>query len=486
MGALRQELRDFGAFYREYAQTSVHAVTTALLTAFGLLSFVHRAFVALAVTAYVLPPLFLYLTRDEPVGSERISGEESAGNGRDGEAAGSEPDRIGSAAGTGGRRGADRGIPTGGGSRSNDASAAPKGSRGPAGDRVRETDANTNADADSDSGIDADTGADSDSDADADSDTDGDADSDGNATGARTAVAAPEWSAADVPTDGALHAVAGRRADEGPHAVGDGGVVLARGDGDWTAVIEDGPGGDGSTLRGVDATGDGGAVWYAGDGGALGRYDLERGGHADHSAPGDRTSTWEDVAVTGPAGEESLLLVNGSGVALQGWYEGGSVRWSEAAKPGSGSSMSAATFDGAGRGFVCDTNGGVYAAGESGDYERVGDADGAAYTALAAADGSLDVAAADGSIHRFDRDDEVWTRREVHDGPLRDIDRAGAAGLTCGDGGALYALDADGDGWSAERSTASATLRGVVTGERVDLAVGDGGTVLERESASEE
>jgi hypothetical protein len=64
----------FFAFYREYAHTAVHTVTATALTAFGLLTFVHQAFVVLAIAVYVLPPIYLYLTRNgeppEAVGNE--------------------------------------------------------------------------------------------------------------------------------------------------------------------------------------------------------------------------------------------------------------------------------------------------------------------------------------------------------------------------------------------------------------------------------
>lgn len=51
----------FVAFFRWYTSTWVHAVATAALTGLGLLTFVHRYFAAIAVAAYVLPPIALYL-----------------------------------------------------------------------------------------------------------------------------------------------------------------------------------------------------------------------------------------------------------------------------------------------------------------------------------------------------------------------------------------------------------------------------------------
>lgn len=47
-------------YYREYTHTAVHAASAAALTAFGLLIFVNRLFVVLAIAAYICPPVILY------------------------------------------------------------------------------------------------------------------------------------------------------------------------------------------------------------------------------------------------------------------------------------------------------------------------------------------------------------------------------------------------------------------------------------------
>lgn len=74
MSTAEETENGFFTFYREYAHTAVHTVTATALTAFGLLTFVHQGFVVLAIAVYVLPPIYLYLTRNgeppEPVGTE--------------------------------------------------------------------------------------------------------------------------------------------------------------------------------------------------------------------------------------------------------------------------------------------------------------------------------------------------------------------------------------------------------------------------------
>ncbi|USZ67486.1 hypothetical protein NGM10_12200 [Halorussus salilacus] len=56
----------FVAYYRRYTKTWVHALATAMLTIFGILTFVHPGFAAVAVASYVLPPVLLYAAGRDP------------------------------------------------------------------------------------------------------------------------------------------------------------------------------------------------------------------------------------------------------------------------------------------------------------------------------------------------------------------------------------------------------------------------------------
>ena len=61
MSTLPDASSGFIPFYRRDAKTWLHALATAALTAFGTLAIIHRGFIALAVGAYVLPAIVLYL-----------------------------------------------------------------------------------------------------------------------------------------------------------------------------------------------------------------------------------------------------------------------------------------------------------------------------------------------------------------------------------------------------------------------------------------
>ncbi|WP_254864864.1 hypothetical protein [Halovivax gelatinilyticus] len=52
---------DFWRFYRQYTTTAVHTAATAALAIFGLLVFVDPLFAFVAITAYVAPPVVLYV-----------------------------------------------------------------------------------------------------------------------------------------------------------------------------------------------------------------------------------------------------------------------------------------------------------------------------------------------------------------------------------------------------------------------------------------
>ena len=392
-------------FFRRYAKTWVHAVAAAGLTAFSTLTVVHTWFAGLAIAAYVVPPVALYL-------SQRGRGQTA-----------SEPET--------------------------------------ATESVPGADGDSRADDGADTGATTSTGEEPRVDDDADD--------------------AVEWTTADAPVDVALYDAA-----VGPtaaYAVGESGVVVTdRGEG-WTVALEDGPGADEQTLRGVDATAGGGAVWLAGDGGSLGRIDVETGRHVDFSAPEDVTDNWVDVAVGGGDGSEIVLVVNGSGETLRGRYRDGEVAWTGPQKPGSGSSFSGVDFAGKAAGYLCDTNDGVYETTDAGEtFEPVGidGADGTLTGVAALGRDDCLVCADDGVVHRYDG--ARWTPETVGDA-LRGIAGEEAYVVVCSED-ALYERPAANGDWERSVVPASGPLRGLGTGAGRAVAVGDGGTIATRRLTS--
>lgn len=387
----------FLEFFRRYAKTWVHAVAAAGLTAFSTLTVVHTWFAGLAIAAYVVPPVALYLSSRR---RERTASESEA---------------------------ATRSMP--------------EPDEGPEIGEVSSPD-------------------------------DGAAPDEGRSGGAAG------WTTADAPVEAALYDVA--VTPTAAYAVGESGVVLADRGGGWTVALEDGPGADSRALRGVDATAAGAAVWLAGDGGALARIDVETGRHVDLSAPEGITDAWVDVAVGGDDGDETVLLVNGSGETVRGRYRDGEVAWTGPEKPGSGSSFSGVDLAAEGAGYLCDTNNGVYETPDVGEsFRRVGidGADGTLTGVAALGPDDCLVSADDGAVHRYDG--SRWTPETVGEGALEAIAGDAAYVVACGEG-AVYERHSAADDWDRSAVPASGALRGVGSGADRTIAVGDEGTIVER------
>ncbi|WP_049899349.1 hypothetical protein [Halococcus agarilyticus] len=493
------ESRGFFAYYREYARSGVHAASAAALTAFGLLASVYDPrFVVLAIAVYVLPPVFLYFTGEgervpSVVGDEDHENRGTDGRERERERSSPGSERSTTAASTGSEKTTELSESTEP-SESQSVSGASQPTESATGnDPDDEHEGVDPSSADAETGANRDIGGDDEASptTEADPEPEDDAGSDGDPaeppedTGtladdidSEGDEAGDGWHTVESPTDDPLTGVVATHG--GAFAVGENGVVLARGTDGWELALEDGPSADGESLRGIDATDDGQVVWFAGDGGALGRYDVEEDRLTDHSAPKDQTSTWTAVAVVGRAGEEHVHLANGSGEMLQGAYDDGEVDWGEIHKPGSGSSITDLAFD-ADTGYACDSSQGVYATTDGASYETIGiDDANTDFAALAATDTELVVAGGDGTVFRYDG--SVWTTLRAGETALRAIDLTNETGLAAGDAGGVFER-ADG-GWTSVETSTDADLRGVLVGaggpDRPDVAVGTDGTIVER------
>ncbi|MBV0902175.1 PQQ-binding-like beta-propeller repeat protein [Haloarcula salina] len=380
-------------FARRYTKTWVHAVATAALTAFGTLTVVDNRFAAVAIAAYVVPPVALYLSADGEAGT------------------GAEADTSAESV---------RGGP-------------PSAESEPGAATSSATDA--------------------------------------------ASAGESRWTAASVPTDARLHDAAST--DAGAYAVGADGTLVADTGAGWETVLSDGPRAQSQPLRGVDAVGDGG-VWITGDGGTVARIDPETGRHVDHSDPaGDTSNLVAVAATTGPDGER-VLLGDGSGRVRRGDYRDGSVAWREPVTPGSGSSLAGLALGGD-AGWVCDTSQRVFETDDAGrSFTESGIDDVSGTLTDVAATGAGPIVGTDaGVVYRTDSGS--WTPERVADTALRSVAGRGDRWLACGADGAVFER-ADAADWERAVTPTAETLNGVAVGGSRALAVGDGGTVLERDA----
>ncbi|KTG10416.1 hypothetical protein AUR64_12695 [Haloprofundus marisrubri] len=292
------------------------------------------------------------------------------------------------------------------------------------------------------------------------------------------------WTEVESPTAKTLYSVV--QTQNGPHAVGAGGDVLARSSDGWELVLDAGPTTQSNPLRGAAVTDDGQNVWFAGGSGVIGQYDVVESQLTDYSAPNEKTSTWEDIAVTGDAGSETVHLVNGSGEVLRGTKtDAGGMDWGTAFKPGGGSSMKAIDFLDTQTGYISDTNGKVYETTDGGEsYSGIGVDGGSVglYDVTATATDDVFATGGDGSLFRYNG--AVWTKLDVSENSLNGVSLSGERGLAVGGSGAIYARGDE--GWESQETPTSATLNDVVLGDGTtpDVAVGSSGTILERDGAN--
>jgi hypothetical protein len=282
------------------------------------------------------------------------------------------------------------------------------------------------------------------------------------------------WTTAETPTDRTIHDVVQTAA--GVHAVAGGGQVLRRTTDGWTRVLGGGPTGNGNDLYGAGTTDDGSRLWLVGSSGAIGEYDVATGSLTDHSAPDDVTNNFNGVAVRGEPGEANVYVAGDSGKIYSSFDNGATGTWDQVT-PGSGAAINAVDFHGPRAGHAVDGNKTVFETADGRSYEKIGLADANENFYGVDSDGSNDVhvAAGGGMVHRWDG--ARWRPTDLGDATLRDIEVDGDGAYTVGSGGVVFSRDS-GD-WTREATPTGENLQAVTRGE-VDVAVGAGGTVIEK------
>lgn len=290
------------------------------------------------------------------------------------------------------------------------------------------------------------------------------------------------WTNVDSPTEKNLNSAV--ESVEGPAVVGDGGDVLVRRKSGWQKVVEYGPQARSRPLTGADVTDDGARLWFVGGSGVIGEYDVTTRTLTNYSAPKGKTSTWEDCAVAGKAGEnERLYFVNGSGELLFGIrQDSGAIKYRDVIKPGGGSTIPGIDLHAKTEGHVCSTSQFVAKTtdgGESWTRIGIGFAGGSFFDVASQGLRDVNVAAGSGIIYRYDG--FRWTPHVVDDDrqAIRAIDRDGSEGLAAGAGGNVFSRQSKGQ-WQRNETPVSKALLGVVRTDSFGVAVGDGGIIVER------
>lgn len=285
------------------------------------------------------------------------------------------------------------------------------------------------------------------------------------------------WNKVDSPTQKALNDVV--MTTDGPYTVGDAGRVAARRSTEWEEVVNDGPTGAENSLVAAAVTDDGRSIWFCGDSGVIGRYVVNERSLIDHSAPKEKTSSWTDVAVTGPTGREHVYLINSSGELLPATNNRGTISWGTVSKPGGGLSVGALAYT-LNAGYIGNDNGDVYRTTDAEAWSPIGiDDESTSLNDLAALGGNTVVAISDtGSIFHYDG--YSWLGMNASEDALHAVDRDRDRGLATGVNGAIYELT--GTKWMSQETSTSKTLHGATLGSSdfSDIVVGEDGIILER------
>lgn len=287
-----------------------------------------------------------------------------------------------------------------------------------------------------------------------------------------TATAAEsDWTVAETPVDSTLHDVAHTTA--GAYAVGDGGVVVERTSDGWRKSLDGGPTGNGNDLYGAAVTDGRERLWFVGASGAIGEYDVATGTLENYSAPNDVTNNFNDAAAVGPAGEANVYVAGDSGKIYSSFDNGETF---DETTPGSGASVQAVEFYDDRTGNAIDTNGRVFETTDGVTWEPIGIEDAGVNFYGLHSDASDDVWVSGGNGSLFYWNGGEWTPTSVGDAGLRDVVVNGD-GYAVGGGGAVFYYD--GSVWHRQETPTGENLQAVVEGD-VDVAVGAGGTVIER------
>ncbi|ACV49049.1 MULTISPECIES: hypothetical protein [Halomicrobium] len=292
----------------------------------------------------------------------------------------------------------------------------------------------------------------------------------------------PRWRTVSSPTSKTLTSAVWTAA--GPLAVGEAGTVVGRPpDGDWRVVIDSGPNARSATLNAATVSDDGERSWFAGSSGVLGLWDTASERKSDFSAPDEKTSSWCAITISGEPGEERLVVANSSGEVVRADLDADQCpTFGGVVKPGSGSTLSA--LDAADSiVYGTDTSGNVYALRDD-EWTRIGIRNAQVnFTDLTAAQTGLFVSGDGGLVYRYDVPCRNWTPVRAAPQTLRGIDAETDRIVAVGDGGGITRCTSD-QRWTLEATETERVLRSVALGP-TDVAVGDGGTIVERRAEGE-
>lgn len=288
-----------------------------------------------------------------------------------------------------------------------------------------------------------------------------------------------EWTLVQSTTDNTIHDVA--ITSEGAYAVAEGGILLERTQEEWIKVVDGGVSGNGNDLLGIAKTDNGNRLWMVGASGAVGEYNVSTGNLNDYSQPMDASNNFNDVAVTRNPENTNIYISGDSGKMYHNFDDGQEGMW-QSVTPGNGSAINAVGFFNDRQGHIVDANQSVLNTQDGGTWNKVGIADADVDFLGIDSDGSSDVWVSGGNGMIFRWNGSEWTPITVAEATLMDIEIGADNQSGYAVGGNATVISYNGSAWSSQDTPTTENLNAVVQGSDTmpDIAVGAGGTILER------
>jgi len=289
---------------------------------------------------------------------------------------------------------------------------------------------------------------------------------------------AREWRSATSPKQGRLTGVESN--GDAVFASGNRGVLIERESrGNWTTVIDEGPRGNGKNLLDISITDDGERVWYCGQSGALGYYDRSADEIVSHYAPGDYTSGFATIEVTGRSGSEHAFLANNSGTAFQVRADGATTDLTHNTTP-SNASRATEIVEYRGEHFMSTVGGDVFSTEGNGAWNQLTVAQ-EPIQALAAGDTGVAAITRSGTLYRDVSSAPGVEPRQI-ELDVRGMEELAVRGKTfvaVGQDGRVAQLDASGGVTYPDPAPGVSLYGADVLGDETIVAVGSSGTILE-------
>ena len=288
-----------------------------------------------------------------------------------------------------------------------------------------------------------------------------------------------EWTLVKSTVDNTIHDVV--ITSEGAYAVAEGGILLERTEAEWVKVVDGGVSGNGNDLYGLAKTADGNYLWMVGSSGAVGEFNVSTGNLNDFSQPMDASNNFNDVAVTRKPDTTNIYIAGDSGKMYHNFDDGKEGKWNSVT-PGNGSAINAVGFFNDRQGHIVDANQSVLATQDGGTWNQAGIADADVDFEGIDSDGSSDVYVSGGNGMIFQWNGSEWSSTSVAEATLMDIEVGAEDQSGYAVGGNATIISYDGSNWTSQETPTTENLNAVVQGTETmpDIAVGAGGTILER------